>query len=40
MTPAWLRRGYMTLIALFLAAPLVVVAGVSVNAKKTLNQSA
>ena len=36
MTPAWLRNGYMALIALFLAAPLVVVAGVSVNAKKTL----
>ncbi|MEQ8354362.1 MAG: ABC transporter permease [Kiloniellaceae bacterium] len=36
MTPAWLRNGYMALIAVFLAAPLVVVAGVSVNAKKTL----
>ncbi|NIA72517.1 ABC transporter permease [Pelagibius litoralis] len=36
MTPAWIRNGYMVLIALFLAAPLVVVAGVSVNAKKTL----
>lgn len=36
MTPAWIRNSYMALIALFLAAPLVVVAGVSVNAKKTL----
>ncbi len=36
MTPAWLRNGYMALIALFLLAPLVVVAGISVNAKKTL----
>ena len=36
MTPAWLRRAYMALIALFLAAPLVVVAGVSLNEKKTL----
>jgi len=36
MTPAWLRRGYMTLIALFLLAPLVVVGGVSLNEKKTL----
>src|SRR3546814_8244444 len=36
MTPAWLRRGYMTLVALFLMAPLVVVAGVSLNEKKTL----
>ncbi len=36
MTPPWLRNGYMALIALFLAAPLVVVAGVSVNAKKSL----
>jgi len=36
MTPAWLRRGYMTLIALFLAAPLVVVGGVALNEKKTL----
>jgi putative spermidine/putrescine transport system permease protein len=36
MTPAWLRRSYMTLIALFLLAPLVVVGGVSLNEKKTL----
>lgn len=36
MTPAWLRNGYMATIALFLLAPLVVVAGVSVNAKQTL----
>ena len=36
MTPAWLRRAYMTLIALFLLAPLVVVGGVSLNEKKTL----
>jgi putative spermidine/putrescine transport system permease protein len=36
MTPAWLRNGYMALIAVFLLAPLVVVAGVSVNAKQTL----
>ena len=36
MTPPWLRNGYMALIALFLLAPLVVVAGISVNAKKTL----
>ncbi|MEO3430977.1 ABC transporter permease [Pelagibius sp. CAU 1746] len=36
MTPVWLRNGYMALIALFLAAPLVVVAGVSVNEKKSL----
>ncbi|MPZ12018.1 MAG: ABC transporter permease subunit [Kiloniellaceae bacterium] len=36
MTPAWLRRGYMTLIALFLMTPLVVVAGVSLNEKKSL----
>ena len=33
---SWLRRGYMALIALFLAAPLAVVAGVSVNEKRTL----
>lgn len=36
MTPSWLRRAYMTLIALFLLAPLVVVGGVSLNEKKTL----
>ncbi|MGE5766919.1 MAG: ABC transporter permease [Bacteroidota bacterium] len=36
MTPVWLRRAYMTLIALFLLAPLVVVGGVSLNEKKTL----
>ena len=36
MTPAWLRRGYMTLVALFLMAPLVVVAGVSLNEKQSL----
>jgi putative spermidine/putrescine transport system permease protein len=36
MTATWLCRGYMALIALFLAAPMVVMAGVSVNAKKTL----
>jgi len=36
MTAAILRRAYFALIALFLAAPLIVVAGVSVNAKKTL----
>ena len=36
MMASWIRRLYMALIALFLAAPLVVVAGVSVNEKKTL----
>lgn len=36
MRNAWLRNFYMAAIALFLAAPLVVVAGVSVNAKKSL----
>lgn len=32
----FLRRVYFTLVGLFLAAPLIVVAGVSVNAKQTL----
>jgi putative spermidine/putrescine transport system permease protein len=36
MTGRIFRRAYLTLIALFLAGPLIVVAGVSVNAKKTL----
>jgi putative spermidine/putrescine transport system permease protein len=36
MTGRILRRAYLALIALFLAGPLIVVAGVSVNAKKTL----
>jgi len=36
MTATLLRRGYMVLAALFLLAPLVVVAGVSVNGKRTL----
>jgi putative spermidine/putrescine transport system permease protein len=36
MTGRILRRTYFALIALFLAGPLIVVAGVSVNAKKTL----
>lgn len=36
MTSVWLRRGYMTLVALFLLAPLVVVAGVSLNEKQSL----
>ena len=36
MMASWVRRGYMALVALFLAAPLAVVAGVSVNEKKTL----
>lgn len=36
MKSNWLTRGYMALIALFLAAPLIVVAGVSVNEKKSL----
>jgi putative spermidine/putrescine transport system permease protein len=32
----WLRRIFFALVALFLAAPIVIVAGVSVNAEKTL----
>src|SRR3546814_19958283 len=36
MTPSWLRRGYMALIALFLMAPLIVVFGVSLNEKQSL----
>ncbi|MYJ72944.1 MAG: ABC transporter permease, partial [Rhodospirillaceae bacterium] len=36
MTATWLRRSYMAVVAFFLAAPLAVVAGVSVNEKKTL----
>ena len=32
-----LTRLYFTLIGIFLAAPIVVVAGVSVNAKQSLN---
>lgn len=36
MSAKWVTRGYMSLIALFLAAPLIVVAGVSVNEKKSL----
>ncbi len=36
MKSIWLTRAYMGLIALFLAAPLIVVAGVSVNEKKSL----
>ncbi|TIW44979.1 MAG: ABC transporter permease, partial [Mesorhizobium sp.] len=36
MTATWLRRLYFTVIALFLAAPLIVVAGVSVNSRQEL----
>lgn len=36
MTATFLRRLYFTAVALFLAAPLIVVAGVSFNAKQTL----
>jgi putative spermidine/putrescine transport system permease protein len=36
MSGAWPRRIFFALVALFLAAPIVVVAGVSVNAQKTL----
>ena len=32
----WLKRFYFLVIGLFLALPLIVVAGVSVNAKQTL----
>ena len=33
---AWLRNGFLSAVVVFLAAPLVVVAGVSLNAKKQL----
>lgn len=36
MTATFLRRLYFTIVALFLAAPLIVVAGVSVNARQEL----
>lgn len=35
-TSGWLGTAFMTLVALFLLAPLVVVAGVSLNARRTL----
>lgn len=36
MIETWLRRLYFGLVALFLAAPLIVVAGVSVNSRQEL----
>ena len=36
MMERWARRGFFLVVALFLAAPIVVVAGVSLNLKKTL----
>ena len=36
MTETWLRRLYFGLVALFLASPLFVVAGVSINSRQEL----
>lgn len=37
MTARWLRRLYFTLLALFMSAPLIIVAGVSINQKQSLD---